>query len=217
MRYIEMIKPASVLDIGAGVGKWGFLCRDRFEFLEGRYERHSWCSKIYGIEIFEGYRNPIWEYYYDSFWVGNALEVLEDVPKVELVLLADVIEHLPKEEGRQLLAQVENKGRYLLISTPSRFFKGEHNDNPMSEHISFWGPADFSERWFITEEQGDTRLFFIDLRERKKRCISVEPAERNTFAALLRSIACKVFHRFGLPTGSFVSPHILRNVLLRGK
>jgi len=65
MRYIEMLSPDSILDIGAGIGKWGFLCRDRLEFLEGRHDRSAWRTRIYGIEVHAGFRNPIWDYCYD--------------------------------------------------------------------------------------------------------------------------------------------------------
>jgi hypothetical protein len=49
------ISPTSVLDIGIGFGKWGFLLREYLEVCQGRYQKSEWCIKIDGIEIFEPY------------------------------------------------------------------------------------------------------------------------------------------------------------------
>ena len=213
MRYVEMLRPGSILDIGAGIGKWGFLCRDRLEYLEGRYEKSSWQTKIYGIEIYEGYRNPIWDYHYDGFWVGDVLDVLDETPDVELVLMADVLEHLPKEKGRELLARLEEKGSYILISTPRYFFKGEHDENRASEHLSFWPPEDFSGRWLVTEECGETRFFLIDLRKGEDVRLAIESAERYPFRSLVRAVILKLLHKLHLPAAGTVSPRSIRRIL----
>ncbi len=211
MRYVEMLSPGSILDIGAGIGKWGFLCRDRLEFLEGRHDRGSWRTRIYGIELFAGFRNPVWDYCYDRLWVGDALGVIDDTPSVDLVLLADVIEHIPKSDGKKLLAKLEEKADYLLISTPVQFFTGAHEDNtPGAGHVSFWGREDFSGYSYVTEEHGSTRFFLIDFRGSGSRHLAVEGAERYPFAALLRALALKTLHKFGLPSGRFAAPRTLR-------
>ncbi len=209
-RYIEMLQPSSILDIGAGIGKWGFLCRDQLEFLQGRPDKDSWVTRIYGIEIYEGYRNPLWDYCYDDFWVGNVVDVLEEAPDVDLILLADILEHMPKEKGQKLLTRLEEKGCYLLISTPAYFFKGEHDNNPASEHISFWGPKDFSGKWIVTEKYGDTNFFFIDLSKSSGKPLVVENAERQAFGSLLRAAVFKVLHKRKLPSGRCVAPATVR-------
>lgn len=214
MRYVEALKPASILEIGSGIGKWGFLCRDRLEFLEGRYDKRSWRTRIYGIELFPGFRNPIWEYCYDRLSVGDALDLVDAAPQVDMVLMADVIEHIPKNEGRKLLAKLAGKASYLLISTPVRFFTGECvDDSPGAGHVSFWGPQDFSEYSYVTEARGSTRFFLVDVRGRGGAPLAVESAERYPFAALLRALALKVAHKLRLPTGKFVAPRAVKEQL----
>ena len=207
LRHIEMLSPGSILDIGAGIGKWGFLCRDRLEFLEGRRDRSSWRTRIYGIEVHAGFRNPIWDYCYDRLWVGDALDVIDDAPAVDLALLADVIEHVPKGKGRDLLAKLEGKATYLLVSTPVSFFTGEHDDStPGAGHVSFWGRGDFSKYSYVTETHGGTRFFLIDLRRKDRRHLAVEGAERYPFRSLVRGLALKTLHKLRLPSGRFVPP-----------
>jgi len=207
MRYVEALKPASILEIGSGIGKWGFLCRDRLEFFEGRYDKQSWRTLIYGIEMCAAYRNPIWEYCYDRMWVGDVLGLIGIAPAVDLVLMADVIEHIPKNHGRELLAKVQTKARHLLISTPVRFFTGECNDNsPGAAHVSFWDRMDFSEYSYVTEERGSTRFFLVDLHSAGG-AVAVESAERYPFSAILRALVLKIAHKLRIPTGRFVAPH----------
>jgi len=163
LRYVEILKPTSILEVGSGIGKWGFLCRDRLEFLEGRYDKESWRTRIYGIELFAGYRNPIWDYCYDSVWIGDALDLIDKAPSVDVALMADVLEHIPKNRGEMLLSKLEQKAQYLLVSTPVTFFAGEGDDSsPGAGHVSFWGRKDFSRYWYVTEDEGSTRFFLID-------------------------------------------------------
>lgn len=214
MRYIEMLWPSSILDIGAGIGRWGFLCRDRLEFLEGRYNKGSWRTRIYGIELFAGFRNPVWDYCYDRLWVADALDVMDAAPSVDVVLLADVMEHIPKSEGRRLLAKLKEKASYLLISTPVQFFTGQHDDNTSGAgHVSFWDRGDFSGYSYVTEEHGSTRFFLIDLRGRDSRHLAVEGAERYPFRTLVRALVLKTLRKLGLPSRRFVAPRAIKEEL----
>lgn len=217
LRYVEMLSPGSILDIGAGTGKWGVLCRDRLEYLEGRIGRASWVTRIYGIELHEGYKNPVWEHCYDGFWVGDALDVLGEVPDVELVLLGDVLSFMTKERGWELLARLAKKSRYLLIATPAQLpegSNGKHDDNPATvNHLSHWAPADFADYWFVTERQGNTVFFLIDLRKSGRASSAVEAAERYPLRALLRAVRLKILRKLRLPTGRFAAPQAVREQL----
>ena len=211
MRYIEMLWPKSILDVGAGIGKWGLLCRDRLEFLEGRCERNTWQTALYGVELYEGYRNPIWDYCYDGFWAADVLDVLEEIPNVDLVLLGDVLSFLPKDRGRQLVAELAKKGRHLLISTPVRLPErsdGKHEYNPATiTHLSYWGPDDFSKYEVVSEQQGNTQFILVDVKGTVPKSGVVESAERYPMASLLRALGLKVLHKLKLPSGRFMAPH----------
>jgi hypothetical protein len=68
--------PKSVLDIGVGFGKYGFLSREYLELWDGRERYHEWRRQIDGIEAFKEYLTPIHKLIYNEVFVGNVLEVL---------------------------------------------------------------------------------------------------------------------------------------------
>lgn len=85
--------------------------------------------------------------------------VLADVTKIETVFKAgsfdavvalDLIEHLPKSAGYQLLAKMEKIARKkVIVLTPHGFFKQRpYGGNPYQVHQSGWYREDFSKRGY---------------------------------------------------------------------
>ena len=72
----------------------------------------------------------------------DLLEVAAKFPagSFECVMALDVIEHLPKENGLELIRQMEHvSSRRLIIFTPNGFLpQAEHSSNPLQEHLSGW-------------------------------------------------------------------------------
>jgi SAM-dependent methyltransferase len=65
--------------------------------------------------------------------------------KFDLVTLYDVIEHLPKRRGFELLERCEQlTSKYLLLQTPNGFLEqGPEHGNEHQRHLSGWFPHDF--------------------------------------------------------------------------
>ncbi len=84
------------------------MCGEYLDVWNGRYKKEDWQIKIYGIEIYEGYHNPIWDYVYDEVLMGNALENIERFSNIDLIIMADVIEHLEKNSGVKLVEKCLN-------------------------------------------------------------------------------------------------------------
>ena len=144
LQLIDIIRPQSVLDIGIGNGSYGLLIRQNLDIAKGRLKKDQWITKIDGIEVFENYKNPLWDYFYDSISIGNVLGMKELIAHYDLILLCDVIEHFTKEEGLQLLDQLLEKTNYLIISTPKKNYpQGEVLGNIYETHLSNWDIHDF--------------------------------------------------------------------------
>lgn len=142
-KIIDLIltaNPQSVLDIGVGFGKYGFLCREYLELWDGRNQYNDWQRRIDGIEICDEYLTPVHRYIYDTIYTGNALELTEEIRTYyDLVLLVDVIEHFTVDEGNRLLEQISRKSKSCLISTPfDATDQHEVFENPYEEHKSEW-------------------------------------------------------------------------------
>ena len=143
IQTIARFKPKSVLDVGLGNGKYGFLMREYFG-KRPHPEEGSWqeIPKIDGIEIFESYITNLQKLIYNEIFIGNALEM--KIGDYDMYLLVDVIEHWKKEEAIKLVERLIRKGN-VLISTPKDNTPQNANDgNEWGRHISYWRIGDFS-------------------------------------------------------------------------
>jgi hypothetical protein len=144
------IQPASILDVGTGFGKWGLLFREYTDIVNSerdpaRYRRENWKVRIEGIEGFPGYITPVHHYVYDQVHLGQVREVLPRLGTYDLIFIGDVIEHLPKEIGRQLILEtLAHAQRYLILTTP-RFWYNQAAvcGNELEKHLSLWSAQDF--------------------------------------------------------------------------
>ena len=134
--------PDTILEIGVGFGKYGVLFREWCDARFGRIKRDDWKTKIHGIEIFDGYRNPAWSVY-DQVFIGNIIGM--PLPPFDFIFAGDVIEHLQKEQGfmlLELIKKVTNKCCVVVVPLGSQP-QDELFGNPAEAHISTWNEDDF--------------------------------------------------------------------------
>lgn len=160
VRFMESEQPASILDVGAGMGQYGFLARTNleninlFEFLDEKTarkrSREGWNIRIDCIEGFAEYITPVHEYAYNRILIGDALELLPQIDrKYELVMAIDILEHFDKETGRRfidLLKQVCSGA--ILVSTPKDFVEQAVEANPLEDHRSHWNEEELKSEGF---------------------------------------------------------------------
>lgn len=144
--------PRHVLDIGPGWGKYGLACREYLPNLE----------TLDAVEVRQG-RYETQDVIYGSIFVGD----IRDAPEqfflpYDLVLFIDVIEHLPLEDGHELLARMQRAGPNVLVSTPTRFFEQHVETNPYETHISFWDATEIAPHTVIRDVSTvDAGIFLI--------------------------------------------------------
>lgn len=94
---------------------------------------------------------------HDHYVIADILtENLDDVlarcggKKFDLVTLYDVIEHMPKRRGYELLEKCEElTSKYVLLQTPNGFLEqGPEFGNEHQRHLSGWFPQDFEGRGY---------------------------------------------------------------------
>lgn len=133
----------TVLDVGPGRGKYGLLLR---EYLNAPPRR------IDAVEAEPSYVDDRLRALYDDVLVGDVLDVpAEALEPYDVVLLVDVIEHLEKADGLELLSRIPGR---IVISTPVDFFSNGPGLPPSEEHRSHWTRADFDELDRPVEEDG---------------------------------------------------------------
>jgi len=79
---------------------------------------------------------------HDEYCQINILDIDQRFPEksFDCVLASDVIEHLPKEQGLELIEKMEKISRdRVIIFTPNGFLsQSAHSGNPYQEHLSGW-------------------------------------------------------------------------------
>jgi SAM-dependent methyltransferase len=143
MSIMRGLEPRSVLDVGCGFGKYGVLLREYFDIWQERMDREEWQLHLEGIEAFEKYHNPIHDYVYNKVYFAEAQKVFGQLGQFDVVLIADVIEHLEKEEAVALVKQCFEHAPVTIISTPRAFYAQQAlNDNPYEMHRNHFTRAD---------------------------------------------------------------------------
>ena len=130
-------RPRTVLDVGAGHGKYGFLVRE-----------YADPERVDAIDV----REPRFKTY-DHVYLGDLARLDEvlpgDAPRYDLALFLDVIEHFDKAAGARLLDQLTHHAAKVLVTTPWGFRPQEVPGMPHETHRSGWHPWDFWRRWRV--------------------------------------------------------------------
>lgn len=125
--------PRTILDVGPGHGKFGVLCREYVPTLE----------RIDAVEAWGPYVTPLLRCIYDQVIVGDVRDAsTDDFARYDLVLMSEVIEHLPKDDGLALLDRIPG---HIVITTPEEFFPSVDYP-PTEKHLSHWSGSDFGDR-----------------------------------------------------------------------
>jgi hypothetical protein len=119
------------------------------------------------------------------------MAVYRTLERYDLVLMIDVVEHLPKSDVLLLLKHFLAQGSACLIATPRHFFQQELFESHWERHCSHWTAKDFrgighlesqstrSSRIFLLSPVGKPIVGFGDsVRQRVKRIIWALLSER---------------------------------------
>jgi hypothetical protein len=144
MDIIIALKPSSVLDVGAGFGKYGVLCREYLDLWDGK-QQYTFESRIDAVEVFSRYITPLHQFVYNNVYTENILALVNKLDfGYDLVLLIDVLEHLKKDDGVMLVTKLLSKNNGILISTPKNPSpQKDAFENIYETHRSKWLKQDF--------------------------------------------------------------------------
>lgn len=134
--------PNSVLDIGAGFGKYGVILREHLDIRLQRYNKEDWKTIIDAVDIWPQYITPIHRYVYDTIFIGEALQVVKRLTNYDVFILVEVLEHLSKDTGKELLGVIYRKCNFgISMSFPNSLPNCDRNNwpNPHERHLSVWG------------------------------------------------------------------------------
>jgi 2-polyprenyl-3-methyl-5-hydroxy-6-metoxy-1,4-benzoquinol methylase len=130
-------RPRTVLDVGAGYGKFGVLARE-----------YGGAERVDAIDVVAP-RFPV----YDHVYLGDlkAIDTLlpAEPARYDLALFIDVIEHLEKVDAHRVLDTLTRRASRVLVTTPWGFRRQELAGMPFETHRSGWHPWDFTGRYVV--------------------------------------------------------------------
>jgi hypothetical protein len=195
-KLIMLVDPKSLLDIGVGFGKYGFLSREYLELWNGKEKYGDWKRQIDGIEAFKEYITPVQNYVYNHIYIGNAIEVLPTLKThYDLILLIDVLEHFDYDGGIKLLEECQKNARNIVVSTPRKmepqpaFFENEfekHRFQWQKKHF-----CNFPNALFIPNFESIIVFMGVDKRVRMKIKKDFRSFLPSHISVLLRSIVMR--------------------------
>jgi hypothetical protein len=154
--YLAEVRPTSVLDIGLGNGKMGYIARDLLDVMLGeRYARKDWQVRIDGIEAYEPYIQAHQRAIYDGIYIGDAFDVIDTLGTYEMIIIGDVLEHFDRERAERFLDKAAaHASKAILLSIPlgEKWTQDDIYGNDYERHRSFWDAEEFS--CFASQSQG---------------------------------------------------------------
>lgn len=170
---ILSLRPQTILDIGLGYGKWGYLCREYLEAWNDRIEPIDWAVKVVGIEAWKPFSELQWNMInYNNIIVGDALEEIKKINEnFDLVIATDVLEHLDKNRSIELFEEGLKKAERCFIVSIPLGKNWLHNkivyNNPYNAHKCVWYEEEilkYKPNYFTTVEgvRGNIGIAFFD-------------------------------------------------------
>lgn len=144
LTVVRTLQPRSVLDVGAGIGRWGLLFRDALDVLAARLSREEWKARIVGLEPFKKYHSPVHQWAYDELRSETVEEYLSGAGKVEtfdLIWIGDVLEHFTLLESERVWPELVKRARKAVIAAVPvgpDWPQGAVFGNELECHLSVW-------------------------------------------------------------------------------
>lgn len=118
LKLVQEFKPNSILDVGCGNGKYGFLFREILDLNYGRFNPNEWQVDIDGVEIEPRYRNLIHDFFYNTIFWKDWLEFNSE-QNYDLIFMGDILEHFEDGKWENALAKAINQGTVVICVCPN--------------------------------------------------------------------------------------------------
>lgn len=157
--FMSRANPETFLDVGCGFGKFGFLAREYLGLWNARDGKRHKLKTVDAIEIYPNYIGPLQRQIYDKIIIGDIRKLCKGIDNYDLILMAEVIEHIEKDEGIHVLETLRDKSKNLMVTTPLEVKEQKAEfGNEHERHLSQWSKKDFAKlgckEIFESEELG---------------------------------------------------------------
>lgn len=144
--WYDRLEPEVVLDIGVGQGTYALLCRG------------GHAARWIGVEAWAPY---VADYglagLYEEIIIGDVRYLdLKRIQKPDMVIIGDVLEHMKKDEAKQLINDLLEITEHLVISVPLKHLAQDAwHGNWFETHVDHWHHDDMLE--FLSDRLVETK------------------------------------------------------------
>ena len=172
---LEELRPKAVLDVGKGLGKYGFLIHEYLGIGEtttpdpARKLKDQSSVRLDAVEIQPNYMLPHIGDLYETVHMGDITEIYPTLTGYDAVLMADVIEHIERTKAIEVVTHFIEDGSTVVVSTPHRFWTQDNlYGSPWETHRSFWTPKDFQFAPYMDWQTAGRGNVYLLARERRQ-------------------------------------------------
>ncbi len=153
---IRRVNPASILEIGVGLGKYGVAIRHALDDPRARQQSGNWRLRLDGVELSSGARPSQHKYMYDNVYDSEALKSIDGLPLIRCGFLRRRLvlfrEAARPGAGRELLKKTN---KVLILYSPRLKARRKGPGSPS-------GPAYRSRWWELDFVDLDATSFTVD-------------------------------------------------------
>jgi hypothetical protein len=133
------LSPRSVVDLGMGTGKYGFLLREQHDLAQVHWGEEPWRLRLVGVEGYAAYVTDLQRAVYDEVHVADARDVLAGTEdRFDVALALDVLEHFTPDDGERFLEAALGRAQHVVVLTPRGYYHQEGHENTLERHLSWW-------------------------------------------------------------------------------
>jgi SAM-dependent methyltransferase len=164
---VGSLKPKTVLDIGKGFGKYGFLIHEyagidnQTKLDPSKTMAEQSQVRVEAVEVDADLMLPHLSQLYARVHFGDVLKLYPELPKYDLILMIDIIEHINKEQTLPMLRHFLEQGSNVIVSTPVDFFEQHLYESVFENHVSHWTIKDFRPLGFTDVQYFDSGAVYL--------------------------------------------------------
>ena len=166
IHLMQKIHPKTVLDIGKGFGKYGFLIHEYVGISNTKRLQSDKTLRelsevtIDAVEVDADLMLPHLPHLYTNVYFENILQLYPRLGVYDLVLMIDIIEHIEKKGALKLLQHLLKHGSKIIIATPIDFFKTLY-ESVFEHHVSHWTKKDFKNLGYLNVQYFDAGAVYL--------------------------------------------------------
>ena len=136
VRKLYQFDFTTVLDLGCGIGQWGYVIRFHHDLMHNRMKPEQWQKTILGVEVHDPYNNPVWGLY-DRVEEAEIAAFINEGHRHDLIMMVEVLEHFDKATGIAVLKKIADRCQHFIFSF-SNIDQGPWHGNNYEAHRSRW-------------------------------------------------------------------------------